>query len=285
MSLPEEHNRELLLAGLAGTGKTSYLALLYLALMEGATTRIALGGFTDDREYLNQISEPLLGCLEAVHTEVGGRRELALSLSIESHGSAFLRIPDLSGETWEQAVHERRWDTDVESRVAGANGALIFVHVDEFDSGVSIAAGRAAGEALLGSSDASKTDDLDVGYLASPAQVELVDIVQLLCEQRVGRPQRTSIILSAWDRAPSGVTPAEWLSLNAPLADQYLKSNTDWLEARIWGVSAQGGSFRDDKRRLELAAQSAVERALVVEHDRSPGSIEDPVLWSLGITT
>ena len=103
----ESAQRQLLFAGLPYTGKTSFLAIFYLAVANSAG-RLRLGSYKDDREYLNEIAGRLMRCEKAVHTEMKEHRELSLSLELaESAEPVMLRIPDLSGETWEQAVNER----------------------------------------------------------------------------------------------------------------------------------------------------------------------------------
>lgn len=274
---------EVLLAGLPKAGKTSYLALLYTAIVQERTSDLLLGSYQDDREYLNRVSKRLLECNEAVHTEVAEQGQLSLSMLIgSSRIPARLRIPDLSGETWEQALHDRTWPESLEQAVRQAIGVLLFVHVTEFDAGASIVSVRQA-EAALGQ------DENDVGTASiedestRPTQVQVVDLLQLLCEQRARRPARVSVILSAWDLTKSSSTPSKWIESNTPLVDQYLSVNRPWLEAAIWGVSAQGGSFRDPKSRAKLLARDAIDRANVVDSAGAKQSVEAPVSWALGI--
>ena len=286
---------ELLFAGLPYTGKTSYLALLYLAIVQGRAGPIGLGGFRDDREYVNEISERLMRCEEAIHTVTEEQRELALSLTI-SGDEAFLRIPDLSGETWKDALRERRWQQDVEERVARADGFVLFVHVTEFDSGPSITAGKQA-ESVFDDGAAAGTNGGDEpresegrtglagdvhGERHQPTQVSLVDFLQLLCE-RPQRPARVSIVLSAWDLTGNALSPFEWLSTNCPLTTQYLEANQSWLLAETWGVSAQGGSFKSEEARKALLKEDAVGRAQIVTSGGDRGTVEEPILWALGV--
>jgi len=269
----------LLLAGLQETGKTSYLALLYAAISTQRAGVVNLGSYQDDREYLNAISERLIRCEEAIHTQVEESRELALSLSIDGR-ETFLRIPDLSGETWEHALRERRWPRTVAERAAEADGFMLFVHVRAIDVGLTIADATAAAAAL--GEDLLDEDRPVGGDRCQPTQVSLVDLLQLLSERRRQRPAWASIVLSAWDLAEGSTSPTAWIERNCPLTHQYVTSNERWLRAKIFGVSAQGGNFRDEKARATLQAEDPVDRARIARPDGSPGRVEDPLLWALG---
>lgn len=275
-----------LFAGLPETGKTTYLALLYLAMSNGRANDLRLGSYGDDREYVNRIAKKLLACEEIVHTEVSeqGRLQLSLELGPE-HDAAVLQIPDLSGETWEDAVYERTWSQVVDDMARAASGYLLFVHVTRFDAAPSIASVQAA-ERALGENDDATPDGPEshpTGAGAAkryqPTQVQIVDLLQLLCEERSVRPARVGIILSAWDLTDQTLTPAKWLSTNAPLADQYLRANRTWLESKVWGVSAQGGNFQDDTERVTLLEKDAISRAIVLDAEGRPCAIETPTMW------
>src|SRR5437763_14610891 len=104
--------RQLLMSGLQYMGKTTFLGIFYLALLEEPKD-LRLTSYQDDREYLNEIAGRLMSCTEAVHTEMDEHRELSLSLEIKDSGEPVaLKIPDLSGETWEAAVVERYWSQE-----------------------------------------------------------------------------------------------------------------------------------------------------------------------------
>ena len=279
-----------LFAGLPETGKTTYLALLYLAVSSGRTTDLRLGSYRDDREYVNRIAKKLQACEEIAHTEVEEQGRLQLSLEVgPAHTPALLTIPDLSGETWQDAVYERTWPQSVEELARAASGILIFVHVTKFDAAPSIASVRAA-EVALGEPVVAY-GDIPGGSLSGdeavtryqPTQVQIVDLLQLLCEERSARPARAGIVLSAWDLTHQTLTPMEWLATNAPLADQYLRANLSWLESAVWGVDAQGGDFRDGAERTALLGQDVVDRALVVDDQGHASAIEAPAMFVMRI--
>src|SRR4051812_21998700 len=131
--------RQLLMAGQHGTGKTTFLALLWLAILWERTPGVKLADFQDDRTYLNLIAGRLQRCDPALHTESGEDRDLTLSLVLgEGEQRAVLRIPDLSGEIWRDATLYRHWPTGVEEQVTRSRGLLLFMHARDFDAGATI---------------------------------------------------------------------------------------------------------------------------------------------------
>ena len=274
-----------LFAGLPGTGKTTYLALLYLGISSDRTESLRLGSYSDDREYVNRIAKKLLACEEIAHTEIAEQGRLSLSLEVGAEREhARLEIPDLSGETWEEAVYERTWPRSIDHAARAATGTLVFVHVAEFDAAPSIAtvqrASRALGEdGMSGDQPDAELSQDESDERPQPTQVQIVDLLQLLCEERSDRPARAGIVLSAWDLTDETLTPREWLATNAPLADQYLRANQAWLEAKVWGVSAQGGNFKDNAQREALLKLDAIDRARILDGSRQPCPIESPMLW------
>lgn len=273
-----------LLAGRPHTGKTTYLALLYLAIVNDRAAALTLGHFRDDREYLNRISRQLQRCEPATHTEVGEQQELSLSLLVGAERApTLLRIPDTSGERWDIALSERQWPEDLDARVREAAAVMLFTHPkDEFDPGTTIVNANAAEAALRGVNEAPPV--AVPGQFSderAPTQVELVDLLQMMREHRGPRPTRACLVVSAYDLAPPRMAPNEWVRRNCPLFAQYVDVNRGWLDVAIYGVSAQGGPFDEAGTRAQLASRDTIDRALVLAGDGSAVAVVDPVLWAL----
>lgn len=274
-----------LFAGRPNSGKTSYLALLYLAIESGQAAGLELGTFRDDREYLNRISEQLQRCEAAIHTEVDEQQELSLSLVVgPDRVPRLLRIPDTSGETWDAALTDRRWPVDLDARVREAATVMLFTHPKvDFEAGTTIVEANAADAALRDTTDLSPPPVPQAGGpdIRAPTQVELVDLLQMLREQRGPRPTRACLVVSAYDLISPQIPPGVWVRRNCPLFAQYVDVNRGWLDVAIYGVSAQGGRFDDEEVRDSLTTQDAVDRAFVLADDGSAVSVDDPVLWAL----
>lgn len=300
---------QVLMVGTPHTGKTTFLALFYLALVHQKRTRLRLASWFGEREYLNEIAGRLLSCTEANRTTMGDVHQLDLPLLTPPNDVVQLEIPDLSGELWQEALVNRKWPADLDARIDEADAKLIFVHAREIDSGPSINAvyrleqilnkAQPASGGHTPSSEQSPAQEASApihedggsprgsnafrghGGLPGrpPTQVDLLDLIQLTCEQRGPRPTRLGLVLSAWDDAGD---PETFVRDSLPMLHQYLRSNSPWLDSRIFGVSAQGGRFDDPQRRAELAELDPVERARI-RLGGDDGDVGDIVEWAIGI--
>ncbi|MGB7159801.1 MAG: hypothetical protein WBD40_17170 [Tepidisphaeraceae bacterium] len=295
--------RQLLMVGAPGTGKTSFLALLWLAIVGDYTPGLRLASFQDDRTYLSLIASHLEHCDPALHTEFSEDRALALSLLFGSDlEQVVLRIPDLSGETWLDATVDRQWPVDVDEQIRRCEGVLLFMHANNFDAGATIGevdelaaifshddahdgptvdGPRADAQSAVEAEGAPSSSAVRPPH-TPPTQVALVDALQLICEQRGRHPIRVSFVVSAWDLAANGVTPSQFVARNLPLLAQYIETNREWLRVRLFALSAQGGDFVDETRREELARVDAAERAIVLNGDGSAVGVHQIAMWPLG---
>jgi hypothetical protein len=280
--------------GTPHTGKTTFLALFYLALINAKRTRLRLASWFGDREHLNAISKRLLRCTEAARTAMDEERRLDLPLETPNGEVVRLRVPDLSGELWQEALLHRQWSIDVDEQVQEAQGKLVFFHANEIDTGPSINAVHQAAAILGADTELPRSADNDEGQSGvvagthggfpghPPTQVDLVDLIQVTCEQRGSRPTRLCLIISAWDEATG--TPGDFVATNLPLLNQYLEANRSWLSCKIFGVSAQGGRFDQTDARERLAEQDAVERAIIKTAEGNDAEIGSIVEWALGLS-
>lgn len=310
-------NNRVILAGLPATGKTSYLALLYHAIVEERAGGLRLGRFDDDREHITEISDVLLASNVAVHTAIDDEQNVTLSLHY--HGADFvLDIPDLSGETWEHALVDRRWSSALGGDIAEAAGFMLFVHCKDINDGLTIVDAEQAALALLGGDNARNTRGVDERSPASEVdvtqgtkvvedavrdsdggdpnvgedeqdeekhctqltQVSLIELLQFFSAISQ-RPIRVSLVISAWDLEPPALAPQQWLSKNAPMLAQFIEVNNDEVEATVWGVSAQGADFSDEKVREEYRAKDPIDRARVLAADGTKVGIAAPLLWAI----
>ena len=84
-------------------------------------------------------------------------------------------------------------------------------------------------------------------------------------------PRRLAIVLSAWDTVrDEGLTPIDFLRSRLPLLNQYLRRGADDWTWRIYGLSAQGGTY--DK--LEDSAERVPEAEELRKLDRPSKRIQ-----------
>jgi hypothetical protein len=80
-------------------------------------------------------------------------------------------------------------------------------------------------------------------------------------------------------RDSTGVSPAELIERNMPLLDQFLKSNMAAFQVKIFGVSAQGLSLKDQAAVERASKRNASERILIVEEKERGHDITKPLVW------
>lgn len=266
----------IVLAGLPASGKTQFMAALWLGIDGSGTCRMRLANYQGDRRYLNEIRRRLMSCEPPPHTQVGELSGLDLPLRLangEDKREMRLVVPDLSGETWQHALEEAEWAADLDERIQDAAGIIVFVH-SQASSGPTVGALAAS---LPGASQHQTADPFDVTRISADAQ--LVQIIQVLCSRR--RHHRIAVVISAWDLVEPGTTPKDWVNENCKLLSQFIEARRE-IEVQVWGVSAQGGKFDDPAAVEQLVQQDAVARIAVRDADDGVGSIEDAVLWAAG---
>jgi hypothetical protein len=263
------------MAGLPAAGKSTFLVALYIAMME-KQSGLALGSYSDDREYMNDLSSHTYAAEVVGRTRADSRSSLSLSVQTPSGRLGRLVVPDRSGEIWEQLVVDRVWESTLLASTADIVGYCIFINAETYRHDPDI---RSVAQ-LDDLYPAPPNADAPPEALNHPDQIKITDLFQILMERPERTSRRVSVILSAFD-AVSGLSPAQWLSENVPLLEQYLRTNTSTIESRVFGVSAQGGKYDDA---AELAVIEAIEpskRAWAKQADGTDCTIDSPMLWAL----
>jgi len=265
--------------GVPHAGKSTYLALLYLAIANGQSASTGLGSHLDDREFVNRMAGRLYRCEQMPRTETGRLDSLRLSIVLSNGDQDSLFVPDLSGEIWSDVLAERSWSPEMHTLVANAAGVCIFANVSDFHEDPTIADSQLAASAL-GQSYVSEQGGRIVASQRRSTQVELVDLIQVVTSEMQGVRKRVSVILSAFDTVEDE-TPAEWISMNAPMLEQYLRVNATWLDSRVFGVSAQGGSFENASDVVDLQELDPLARGWVKDSNGAVIDVDVPTLWAM----
>jgi hypothetical protein len=267
------------LVGLPGAGKTTYVAALWNLIQHPkADCAIELQRRPLQAAYLEELHQAWLDGRVVGHTsrDVG---EL-IEIDVLMNGiPASVEIPDLSGESFERALVSRKWSAEVAALIAAANGLLFFLQPADLRPRLSVLSARKLG--AIPSPDL-KPVDFDVRKL--PADVLAVDLLQVVMHHRAivtgaPIPLRLSFVISAWDSlAAEGLSPRSWLEHRLPLLHQFLQANRGPMPYRVFGVSAQGGDYRD----MNLPAIDPAIRAWVVEATgERHADVSMPLCWAL----
>jgi len=277
-----------LLVGLPGTGKTTFLAALY-HVVESADIEdsLVLEKLDFDTEYLNTIREQWLKC-ETIERTTGSKKQVGrMVLRVpDSSFRAEVVIPDLLGETFDRQFEERRWTKDFSNLVASCNGLIVFIHPDKV---VPVRSIMEANYVLgPGADDGSDVTAPQWNLKDAATQIKMVDILQfILNEIPEGRLLPIAIVISAWDRvldvmrALGEPSPSEWLGKYLPLLNQFLVSNFERLNYEIFGISAQGGDYEKDSKKLQGEASRRV--LVVTKTGNNRNDISSPIRWIMSI--
>lgn len=273
---------KIVMLGMPETGKSTFMTSLFMVLeAQRVKTRLRLASYSGDRTYVNRLADRMRDMNSLEHTLFGAEEELTLELEDESGRSFALTMPDYSGETLERALTRRGLLERVAHAIEESDGLILFLHPDTIEPGTSVA----DAEQILAAIDApapepEKTrEPKDWSNDVARTDVQMVDALQELLAST--RPDlRISVVVSAWDIARvTANDPEIWLKREMPLLTQFLENNSDRLTSKIFGVSAQGGSYETD--RDELLAKEISTRTIVVGEGCEPHDLSAVIVWLL----
>jgi GTPase SAR1 family protein len=276
---------QLLLVGLPGSGKTTFLAALWHVLDDrSSATSLKLSKLSGDRTYLSQITKEWRECSQVPRTNLQTEQVVVLHLD-GGFGAFDLAVPDLSGEAFEQQLTDRRMSLHHDEFVKKATGVMLFVHPDvqkgtQLTQAVQLEA--AIGGAQEPAPEAGAATPWSVEKV--PTQVKLVELLQFLLERANERKVRVAVVVSAWDLIDTLGAPHEFVSRELPLLRQFLDANDDLLEHSVFGVSAQGGDITVPvEKQALLELNDALKRIKVRQGNDTSHDITKPIAWLLGV--
>jgi hypothetical protein len=281
-------DESIMIAGLPGSGKTTFLAALWHLVTErDEATALALGKLIEgDVSHLNAIAAQWRNAKVQERTPANRR----VLMSLEQSGKPMrLGFPDVSGEVFVRMWEDRDCDPDLVSMLQARSVAL-FVHSDTIQAPRwvidEVALAEDMGIATQGGPVVEWTPR------SSPTQVQLVDILQSLRSPPLDvGPRRLAVMLSAWDKAEGEQMPPDaFLAAKLPLLDQYLRQDADGWAWRVYGISAQGGDYDavpPDKPVTHPSAAAEALRSLdrasqrirVVHGTQNSHDLTEPLAW------
>ena len=266
----------ILICGLPDSGKTTFIAALwYLLFSEEISTSLSSEGLPDNREYLNKLSRKWCRIDPMDRTATDETQEILLHLKDNNTGEELnLRVPDMSGETWENIWSNRSCAKNAADWSRDASGVMLFVHADKIRQPIDIESNSDESET------SEETEEVTWSPNKSPTQVILVDILQALSYPPLGdNKRRLAIIISAWDKASdAGLSPEEYVETYLPLLYQFLHNSGLFSQVKIYGVSALGGDLELEVELENLKAENTPSKRIkVVEGNKSHHDLTVPI--------
>jgi len=236
--------RSIVIIGLPESGKTTFLAALWhLVTARDMDTTLKFASLGNgDRAHLNEVAARWRDAKEQDRTATGGNRLVSMNLKDAQEAQVHITFPDTAGEAYGRMWEERECDEEVAQTLKAAS-VMLFVHANRIQAPMWVVDDAALslrmGIALPAGQEVPWHPRL------APTQVQLVELLQLLTSPPLDvGPRRLAIMLSAWDKAAGeGLAPSAFLGAKLPLLAQYLRGNGANWDARIYGLSAQGGDY------------------------------------------
>jgi hypothetical protein len=298
--------------GFQGSGKTTFAAALW-HLLDSREIQTALikGKHVGEFGYLEEIAQLWCEGWRVERTKTDQIEDVQINLRHPaSETELVLEFTDLPGEKFEKAFSTRLCTPAFVDLVKEASGLLLFVSADRYIDDVTIldALGAQPEEEAIAPQDDEQprenaaAQDSGKGNPATqgsdeppwdpnktPLQVQLVDLLEAMQVAPFERkPFKVAVIVSAWDLTDE-TSAEQWLARRYPLLDQFLRNGQGALDARIYGVSAQGGELckkgeapGPDRDRL-LALDRPSERIEIVGTEVREHDLTCPLLWLSGL--
>jgi GTPase SAR1 family protein len=281
-----EQPLNILMVGLPGAGKTTFLAALWHVLRSFSGV-LSLRELPSEAEYINSICEKWINCEPLERTLLGSHNLVNMKLEDRSsHKTVEVIFPDLSGETFREQLIHRQWKKDYEELILQSTGLFLFIHPNGIIDSPLIGE---AEELLQELGEEETTDTIENtteettpswNFEELSTQVRIVELLQLHidCMQPSHAP-RVAIIVSAWDLVSDQYdSPEAFVKKRLPLLDQYLASNSDIVLSTFFGVSAQGGDLPSKKKNL-LKNIKPADRIIVKDRGNNASELTAPIRW------
>lgn len=280
---------KLLMLGLSESGKTTFLAALYeLVVEENAVEgRLRERKQLEDREYFQRIRRRWLDFQPLLHSQRSTNEETRLSLIAPDGQELDLEVPDIAGESFDEAWRGDDWPDVVTEHALVADGILVFLRADSIVPPGELERGESLGDWDPSPEEASADDHLLERHVdwepgSAPTQSKLADLLEGI-ESARHELVPTAVIISAWDTVKDEQTPAQWLEFEAPLFWQMLVGREEERDFEIFGVSAQGGDITKEAVRTELAKiRPPISRVQVQHRNEISHDISAPIAWLMG---
>lgn len=278
----------MLVVGLPETGKSSFIQAVDEVLKHPATAQdLRTCGLAHDRTYIES------GKDEYFAGEVPGRTDRNIkSTEVElwfenplTGQQGRLHMPDEKGEVFLDQWVNRRWDSLYQESLSDLSGMLVFLRAD----GKPRNEERLAQMAVAAVKSKVEPEEMEKAWHMKEAsqQVQLVDILQFILERgEIPKPLRVSVVISAWDTVGIKASdirpkhPEKFLAREWSLLSQYLLSNADIFETKIFGVSAHGGVPGKLGKKVDLPPH---QRVTITDGVTDSRDLTRPLRWLLGI--
>lgn len=278
-------DRSIILVGNPDSGKSNFLARLWLALQTQKFELMAANPPVDIK-YVEDIAAHILqGRFVPRTDQEDNQREFNVEISStkgENKGTLF--IPDVSGEMWQKAVSSLEISQKWMDILRQSNGALLFVRVLS-DLNIQPLDWVNCQKLLsAGYGDEDKRASL-------PTQISLIELTRFLennLKSINDAKPKLAIVVSAWDllnKEDANKGPQSYLATQFPMFAGRIK-DTSKLEVKVFGLSIVGGNLSAETFMNSFLEKDIDTEGYIVTWDEKDGlqeikDITNPISWLL----
>lgn len=251
------------LVGLANAGKSTALAALWFSVTERSQLcdwYLSNSDRPKDASKWTDLRDRWLSgeaLTRTEHTPNLGVMNLKLSKNAGDEKLDVV-VPDIAGDDFQKLYETGRFPKKHGEIIAKSNHIVLFVHVDNYDHPVKLKAPKETGTTskALPLQKAWHPEDMYPGS-------RIVAMMRGIMALRSNDLTRITVVLSAWDLVPDGLTPEEILKQRFPLLHQYIQTNFNY---NLLGVSAQGCDYEDPASSKDIVLDDIKRISIVGEN-------------------
>lgn len=284
MTDKKEDNKTIILIGGPGSGKSNYLARLWLAI---ASQRYNLISITppQDLVYIEGIAAHLLQGKFVPRTEPEEKnREFNVSVKTkDDQFTANIIVPDMYGEIWDKAVSSYEIPEKWLNVLRGSSSAILFVRVRS-EHNIQPLDWVTTQEFLKAGLGTEKNSEI-------PTQISLLELLRFT-DENVSRSNKSkpkvAVIIAAWDLLSEEEKvqgPIGYLQNQFPMFAGRIE-DIDTLDVKVFGCSIVGGDLKEDAFEQAFLNNSIDKTGYIVHYDSTGVLINDaditkPINWLL----
>lgn len=243
------YSTKFFIIGMPCSGKTTYLAMLINMLIDSSgTTKFykKIEDMPEGYEYFESLGRQLLEGKELARTRISVYNRICIPLWDFTGKKYLLDVPDISGEIFRDLIKDRRITKKIVRRISESECLLFFINYYNmsWEKIIPLQKKKNSNTNEKELLDSNLEDRREVN------QSEIVELLQTLLDLKLNKPY-IRFVLSAWDKVEKekgeNILPEKFVKEVFPLLYQFVKTNSKYLKAEYWGISAQGGDFQDPK--------------------------------------
>lgn len=240
-----------LIAGLTGSGKTTYLAALSYLLDNPVDGQcLKLGDRNVDKSYLYKLYGPWLGYREVDRTTQGTIASTTFDLILPENPNEHLelKMPDIAGEDFESLLYG---DSSMKDNLEKVPDCLMFF----------IDSRKMTHHTLIEDLpdievSSNDNDPLQLEFTLNSISTDVKNVLLLKELQKMFNFKKVCFILSCWDKRSEDEIPVTALK-NAPFLYNFIMYH--YPHCSIYGLSAQGTEYTGSEEQQEILFDKTVQ--------------------------